>query len=127
MADVGGISYSVDIETSGVMAAQKEATSATSAIGKSMDDMAKKSDQASTQMTRTASSVKSAMGGMKGAVGQLGYQVQDIAVQLSMGTNAMMVFGSRARKSRQYSALVALLSVLCWRLHQPLALRLLGP
>lgn len=33
--------------------------------------------------------------GMRGAVGQLGYQIQDIAVQLQMGTNAMMVFGQQ--------------------------------
>ena len=33
--------------------------------------------------------------GMRGAAGQLGYQIQDIAVQLQMGTNAMMVFGQQ--------------------------------
>ncbi len=36
-----------------------------------------------------------AMGGMRGVAGQLGYQIQDIAVQLQMGTNALMVFGQQ--------------------------------
>lgn len=32
---------------------------------------------------------------LRGATGQLGYQIQDIAVQLQMGTNAMTVFGQQ--------------------------------
>ena len=32
---------------------------------------------------------------MRGGLGQVGHQVQDIAVQLSMGTNAMLVFGQQ--------------------------------
>ena len=32
---------------------------------------------------------------MRGGMGQVGHQVQDIAVQLSMGTNAMIVFGQQ--------------------------------
>lgn len=32
---------------------------------------------------------------MRGGAGQLGHQIQDIAVQLSMGTNAMIVFGQQ--------------------------------
>ena len=35
------------------------------------------------------------MGRMRGAAGQLGFQVQDIAVQLQSGTNAMIVFGQQ--------------------------------
>lgn len=32
---------------------------------------------------------------LRGGAGQLGHQIQDIAVQLSMGTNAMIVFGQQ--------------------------------
>ncbi len=32
---------------------------------------------------------------MRGGMGQVGHQIQDIAVQLSMGTNAMIVFGQQ--------------------------------
>jgi len=32
---------------------------------------------------------------MRGSMGQLGYQVQDVAVQLQMGQNAMMIFGQQ--------------------------------
>jgi len=32
---------------------------------------------------------------MRGGLGQLGHQVQDVAVQLQMGTNAMLVFGQQ--------------------------------
>jgi hypothetical protein len=32
---------------------------------------------------------------MRGGLGQLGHQVQDIAVQLQMGQNAMLVFGQQ--------------------------------
>ncbi|WP_417345696.1 hypothetical protein [Ferrimonas sp.] len=35
------------------------------------------------------------MGNLRGMAQQFGYQVQDVAVQLQMGTNAMMVFGQQ--------------------------------
>lgn len=51
-----------------------------------------------TRMSQAAGAVKQAsgaMGNMRGVAGQLGYQIQDIAVQLQMGQNAFMVFAQQ--------------------------------
>ena len=44
---------------------------------------------------KQASAVKQQMRFMRGGMGQVGHQVQDIAVQLQMGQNAMLVFGQQ--------------------------------
>ena len=44
---------------------------------------------------KQAGAVKQQMRFMRGGMGQVGHQVQDIAVQLQMGQNAMLVFGQQ--------------------------------
>ena len=44
---------------------------------------------------KQASAVKQQMKFMRGGMGQVGHQVQDIAVQLQMGQNKMLVFGQQ--------------------------------
>lgn len=44
---------------------------------------------------RTSRAVNSNFRAMRGSVGQLGYQIQDVAVQLQSGQNAMLVFGQQ--------------------------------
>lgn len=44
---------------------------------------------------KQASAVKQQMRFMRGGMGQVGHQVQDVAVQLQMGQNAMLVFGQQ--------------------------------
>tara|TARA_R110002074_G_scaffold16000_1_gene53971 strand:+ start:3963 stop:5606 length:1644 start_codon:yes stop_codon:yes gene_type:complete len=44
---------------------------------------------------KQASAVKQQFKFMRGGMGQVGHQVQDIAVQLQMGQNAMLVFGQQ--------------------------------
>jgi hypothetical protein len=61
----------------GVAASGKRAQSAT-------DNFSKATDQSGKSMKN-----------MRGIAGQLGFQVQDIAVQLQSGTNAMIVFGQQ--------------------------------
>lgn len=47
------------------------------------------------RMNKTAVAANSGFRGMRGSLGQLGYQVQDVAVQLQAGQNAMLVFGQQ--------------------------------
>ena len=47
------------------------------------------------RISRSAGGGRKNFRAMNGAIGQLGYQVQDVAVQLQMGTNALMVFGQQ--------------------------------
>lgn len=44
---------------------------------------------------RSAAALNQQFRFLRGGAGQLGHQIQDIAVQLSMGTNAMIVFGQQ--------------------------------
>lgn len=57
---------------------------------------------------------------VRGAMGQLGYQIQDVAVQLSMGQNALIVFGQQGSQIASifgptgavYGAVIAIASAL---------------
>jgi len=49
----------------------------------------------SQQFGETSKKVNTQMRFMRGGLGQVGHQVQDIAVQLQMGQNAMLVFGQQ--------------------------------
>ena len=54
--------------------------------------------QATKQFRKQGSAAKGANGQlrlMRGGLGQLGHQVQDVAVQLQMGQNAMLIFGQQ--------------------------------
>lgn len=66
----------------------KKATDRSTQADKRNTSATKENSQAT---QKTADSVRK----MRGAAGQLGFQVQDIAVQLQSGTNAMIVFGQQ--------------------------------
>lgn len=85
---VGGVEYFVDVDTSGALTAEKTIVNTTNRMEKSFNKV-------DTQVTKTSKGVKKGMNSMRGAVGQLGFQVQDIAVQLQGGTNALTVFGQQ--------------------------------
>jgi phage-related minor tail protein len=66
------------------LGAKDETTAAFNSVQRNMKNTRKQS-QALNQQFRF----------MRGGLGQVGHQVQDIAVQLQMGTNAMIVFGQQ--------------------------------
>jgi hypothetical protein len=55
----------------------------------------KRASKQSQQFGDTSKKVNQQMRFMRGGLGQVGHQVQDIAVQLQMGQNAMLVFGQQ--------------------------------
>ena len=55
----------------------------------------KRASQHSKQFGNTSKKVDGQLRMMRGGFGQVGHQVQDIAVQLQMGQNAMLVFGQQ--------------------------------
>ncbi len=62
------------------------------------DKVSKPLQQINTKMNQTTKAGKDLSGQMRlmrGGAGQLGHQVQDVAVQLQMGTDAMIVFGQQ--------------------------------
>jgi len=62
------------------------------------DKVSKPLQQINTKMNQTTKAGRDLSGQMRlmrGGAGQLGHQVQDVAVQLQMGTDAMIVFGQQ--------------------------------
>jgi hypothetical protein len=55
----------------------------------------KKNTSAKKENTQATDNAAKSMGNARRVAGQLGFQVQDIAVQLQSGTNAMIVFGQQ--------------------------------
>ena len=62
--------------------------SAVNRVGNSFEQNARRVD-------KTTQAMKQQFRFMRGGLGQLGYQIQDVAVQLQMGQNAMLVFGQQ--------------------------------
>lgn len=96
--EVGVISYEVRAETAQAIASSKQMDAALSQIEKSAKSTDAGMQKLNTTMTATATSVKAAtsgMGGMRNIAGQLGYQLQDIAVQAQMGVSAFTILGQQ--------------------------------
>ena len=96
--EIGTISYEVRAETAQAIASSKQMDIALSQIEKSAKSTDVGMKKLNTTMTATATSVKSAtsgMGGMRNVAGQLGYQLQDIAVQAQMGVSAFTILGQQ--------------------------------
>lgn len=55
----------------------------------------RRTEQAADSLSNAAVRSTRGIGQMRGAVGQLGFQIQDIAVQLQSGQNALLVFGQQ--------------------------------
>lgn len=95
---VGVIEYEVRAETAQAIASSKQMDAALSQIEKSAKSTDAGMQKLNTTMTATATSVKAAtsgMGGMRNIAGQLGYQLQDIAVQAQMGVSAFTILGQQ--------------------------------
>ncbi|MTH47255.1 phage tail length tape measure family protein [Intestinirhabdus alba] len=95
---VGSIVFEVDMETARLVKGVSTSNRALDEINASLDASIKQFSKLDTQVTETAKGVTAAtrsMGSMRFAAGQLGYQIQDVAVQLQMGQNAMMVFAQQ--------------------------------
>lgn len=100
MADenVGGIEYTVKADTAQLLKAGREVVNVSSGMEKSFDEVDKSAKALTTSLTKTSQAVNvasSAGRNMRGVFGQLGYQIQDISVQLQMGQNAMLVFAQQ--------------------------------
>lgn len=96
--EIGVISYEVRAETAQAIASSKQMDVALSQIEKSAKSTDAGMQKLNTTMTATATSVKAAtsgMGGMRNIAGQLGYQLQDIAVQAQMGVSAFSILGQQ--------------------------------
>lgn len=118
MADntVGSVTYSVDVdysELTGLESAVEKTTNSVEQDFKQADKTIKQASEGiSTSMTKTAVAVKTAgqnmtkagteidktgnsMRGVSGVAGQLGFQLQDIAVQAQMGASAFTILGQQ--------------------------------
>lgn len=95
---VGEIVYQVQMDVAQMLQASQQADKAIAGIGDSLDTSVTQFKRMDTQVSATAKAVNNAtrsMGNMRGVFGQLGYQIQDVSVQLQMGQNAMMVFAQQ--------------------------------
>lgn len=96
--EIGVIEYSVRAETAQAIASSKQMDAALSQIEKSAKSTDAGMQKLNTTMTATARGVKeatSASGRISQIFGQLGQQVQDVSVQLAMGTNQLIVLGQQ--------------------------------
>lgn len=104
MADtnLGGVYYEVDAKTDGLLNLQNQVNKTTDAIAKDF----KQADQAvsvanksiNTNLNKTTVAVGQATGSMsnmRGVAQNLGYQLQDVAIQAQMGTNALVILGQQ--------------------------------
>ncbi|ELY6345229.1 phage tail length tape measure family protein [Cronobacter muytjensii] len=96
--NAGSIVYEVSADIAPLLQGGRQVNRVLSEIEVSLDENIAHFKKLETNVSATAQSVNSAtrsMGNMRGVFGQLGYQIQDVAVQLQMGQNAMMVFAQQ--------------------------------
>ena len=96
--NVGGIEYTVDANVDPLLKANKQVDSSLDAVQKGFNDTAKASTTFDNTIKKTSASVRTANSGMrslKGSAQNLGFQLQDVAVQAQMGTNALVILGQQ--------------------------------
>ncbi|PQV86529.1 hypothetical protein CDT99_07605 [Cronobacter sakazakii] len=96
--NAGSIVYEVSADVAPLLQGGRQVNKVLSDIEAALDENIDKFKRLDTNVSATAQSVGAAtrsMGNMRGVFGQLGYQIQDVAVQLQMGQNAMMVFAQQ--------------------------------
>ncbi|EOI3527652.1 phage tail length tape measure family protein [Cronobacter dublinensis] len=96
--NAGAIVYEVSADVAPLLQGGRQVNKVLSDIEAALDENIDKFKRLDTNVSATAQSVGAAtrsMGNMRGVFGQLGYQIQDVAVQLQMGQNAMMVFAQQ--------------------------------
>lgn len=88
----------VDSASSNMASSLNTATQAASKTESALSNLGGETAKLNTNMTQVAVGVKTATSGMSGAgniARQLGYQLQDVAVQAQMGTNGLMILGQQ--------------------------------
>ena len=114
--EVGGITYTVDARIDGLLKFDKKiddtttnavagfnkidsaAGKAATGITKGMESAGRSAENAGKQIDKTADATDNAgnsMKGVSGIAGQLGFQLQDIAVQAQAGTSAFVILGQQ--------------------------------
>ncbi|EGT4354667.1 phage tail length tape measure family protein [Cronobacter sakazakii] len=96
--NAGSIVYEVSANVAPLLQGGRQVNRVLSEIEAALDENIAQFKKLDTNVSATAQSVSAAtrsMGNMRGVFGQLGYQIQDVAVQLQMGQNAMMVFAQQ--------------------------------
>ena len=94
----GELIYTVDVDTAKAVTQARQAEKAVGALEAEMNSAAAASAKLNTNLTATAKGVGQAttgMRGLSGVAGQIGYQLQDIAVQAQMGTSALVILGQQ--------------------------------
>lgn len=88
----------VDSASSNMASSLNTATQAASKTESALSNLGGETAKLNTNMTQVAAGVKTATSGMSGAgniARQLGYQLQDVAVQAQMGTSGLMILGQQ--------------------------------
>ncbi|NHV08341.1 hypothetical protein G9X43_07655 [Cronobacter turicensis] len=96
--NAGSIVYEISADVAPFLKGGQAANKVLQDIEASLDENIKSFKSLDTQVSSTAQAVSAAtkgMGNLRSVFGQLGYQIQDVAVQLQMGQNAMMVFAQQ--------------------------------
>jgi len=101
--DTGTISYTVDADTSPLLAAERtvkahqdKVVNAFGQISKSYDATTGKAKVMTAQMSQTAKGVSKGLANMGRSTGQVGIQLQQLVGQIQGGQNAFQAFGAQA-------------------------------
>lgn len=102
---VGSITYEVEANTSGLLKSERDVATSTNNMTQSFNRTDKAVEGFNAEMGKVPAAVRAAnrqiqqttrsMGAMNGVTQQLGFQLQDIAVQLQAGTSAFTVLGQQ--------------------------------
>lgn len=95
---VGSVYIDASIDTTGVIQAGKAIAKVTDGIQQDFAGVGNAANSINTNMTKTAAAVEkagSSMGSLRGVAGNLGFQLQDVAVQAQAGTSAFVILGQQ--------------------------------
>ena len=99
MADkVGSVYIEASVDTTGVIQAGKAIGTTADKIERDLAGVGTAAASVNTNITKTAAAVQAAggqMNSLRGAAGNLGFQLQDIAVQAQMGASAFTILGQQ--------------------------------
>lgn len=96
--NAGSIVYEISADVAPLLQGGQKVNKVLQEIEASLDENINSFKKLDTQVSSTAQSIGVAtkgMGNLRTVFGQLGYQIQDVAVQLQMGQNAMLVFAQQ--------------------------------
>lgn len=93
--DAGTIEYDVITDTSSQLKAEKVVDKTTKAMERDFSRIDKSSKKTGTSLTRSSQAVTNSFRLQKGAAQQLGFQLQDVAVQAQMGVSAFTILGQQ--------------------------------